>query len=165
MFMDTLQRFETLPLLEQSVLWSMRCWAIGCRAGTDSMPRIVTLFDRLRAPEASRYLDGLMWALNGGATRMLDVNCVCHHDVSLDEALLLDGVALHQEGRRADAQLLFETLMTPMAAEIACASAARLVTALNAAGHHFPRAADALRRYGLTASLRRGSIAASMSVH
>ena len=135
-----------LPLLESSLLWAIRAWAIGCRRGVSVETRLARLFRQLRAPLALGYLNGLMWALNGGATRILDVNCVCHDVVSDDEALLLDVLALQQAKRDADARALLGRITTRGAARIGAQSAAGLVESLRAAGHILPREAAALRR-------------------
>src|SRR5260370_17537324 len=39
--------FADLPLLERSLLWSMRCWVIGARASIDVSPPIARLFRQL----------------------------------------------------------------------------------------------------------------------
>jgi hypothetical protein len=143
---------SALPLLESSLLWAIRAWAIGCRRGVSVEDRLARLFDGLRAPLALGYLNGLMWALNGGATRMLDVNCVCHDAVSDDEALLLDVLALQQAHRDADARALLGRITTRGAARVGAQSAAGLVESLRAAGHRLPREDAALRRHAMVAA-------------
>jgi hypothetical protein len=157
--------FADLPLLERSLLWSMRCWVIGARASIDVRPRIARLFRQLHAEAGFGYLDGLLWALSDAKTRMPAVYCVCDTAVGADETLLLDSLALCQAGRSAAAEILLARLVAPPVAGIARVSAARLVGVLNQAGHHLPRAEAALRRHAFAAPLGAACRMVSTTVH
>lgn len=137
-----------LPLADHALLWTMQAWVVGHCRGGDVAGRIAGVYADLGAPEAAGFLDGFMWAMSQGATRVLEVNCVCCPDVSADERALLDVFALQQQGREAEALDLLGGMMTPGAALAARGSARRLVSALNEAGHLL-EAAEALRRHSL----------------
>lgn len=140
-----------LPPIEASLLWAIRAWAIGCRRRVCVQAPLTRLFQALAAPLGLGYLNGMMWALNGGAQRMLDVNCVCHDEVSADEALLLDVIALQQAGRGGDARVLLGRMLSRGAARVGADSAAGLASCLHRAGHALPRQSAALRRHALMA--------------
>jgi hypothetical protein len=138
---------KSLPMLDQALLWTMQAWVVGhCRGGRVAS-RIADVFGELGAPEAAGYLDGFMWVLSQGATRLLDVNCVCCDTISADERLLLDVFSLVQEGQDDEALALLGGLVTPGAALAARSSAIRLMAALGEAGHALPESGAALRRH------------------
>jgi len=137
-----------LPLADHALLWTMQAWVVGHCHGGDVAGRITGVYADLGAPEAAGYLDGFMWAMSQGATRLLEVNCVCCPGVSADERALLDVFALQQEGRGEEALELLGSMMTPGAALAAHGGARRLVAALNGAGHVL-EATEALRRHSL----------------
>jgi hypothetical protein len=151
-----------LPLLEDTLLWSMRAWVIGHCRNVNVAARIGEVFEHLRAPAAAGYLDGFMRALCQGATRTLEVNCVCNPDVSADESALLDVHALHQMGFGDEAHALLRCMTTREGAAAGCDRSARLTLALTAAGHSLPRAPAALRRH---AFLHYATPGASASTH
>jgi hypothetical protein len=136
-----------LPMLDNALLWAMQAWVVGHCRGGNVAGRIAGVFGELGAPEASGYLDGFMWVLSQGATRLLEVNCVCCDRVSADERALLDVFALTQEGQGEEAMELLCTMMTAGAALAARSSATRLVAALNEAGRLLPESRTALHRY------------------
>jgi hypothetical protein len=136
-----------LPMLDNALLWAMQAWVVGHCRGGNVANRIADVFAELGAPEAAGYLDGFMWALSQGATRLLEVNCVCHDTISADERALLDAFALVQEGEEDEALALLGTMMTSGAALAARSSASRLLTVLHHAGHVLPDAGTALRRH------------------
>ncbi|EHM01877.1 hypothetical protein HMPREF9946_01612 [Acetobacteraceae bacterium AT-5844] len=156
---DDLPR-SALPALENALLWSMQAWVVGLCKGADVAGRIGDLYADLGAPTATGYLDGFMWTLSQGATRMLEVNCVCCDTVSADERALLDVFALQQQGQVDEALGLLRGMMTPGAALAARSSAARLIAALNEAGQYLPEAEAAVRRHTLV--LPAGRIVAPM---
>jgi len=125
---------ESLPYLEQLLLWSMRAWVIGFRRSLPVADRLEEVFAGIGAPEAGTHLHGFLWALGQGARRLLAVDCVCRPQVSEDERRLLDILALYQAGRSLEAVLLLRSLATPQAALAAGDSATRLGSALAAAG-------------------------------
>ena len=125
---------ETLPLLENALLWTMRAWAIGHAHNRDTGGLIVDVFDKLGVPGCARHLDGLMTVLSLGATRHLEVNCVCYSEVSEDEAMLLEVFALQQQEHHEAAYELLSEITTEAAAALGCDSANRLAHLLREAG-------------------------------
>jgi hypothetical protein len=138
-----------LPVLENALLWSMQAWVVGLCKGADVAGQIGDLYADLGAPTATGYLDGFMWALSQGASRMLEVNCVCCDTVSADERALLDVFALQQEGQVDEVLNLLGEMVTPGAALAARSSVMRLMAALNEAGQFLPQAEAAVRRHAL----------------
>ena len=138
---------STLPLVEHVLLWSMRVWVIGSLRDVDVADRIREIYGRLRAVEASSDLERFMQALSRGATRILDVNCVCYPEVTADESALLDVFGLRQQGCEEEALALLARMVTRNAAIAGCHSASRLVLALNAAGQTLPRGSAASHRH------------------
>jgi hypothetical protein len=138
---------KALPMLDHTLLWTMQSWVVSHRRAGHVAGRIAEVFGELGAPEAAGYLDGFMWVLSQGATRLLDVNCVCCDTVSADERLLLDVFSLVQERQDEEALALLGGLVTPGAALAARSSAIRLMAALREAGHALPESGAALRRH------------------
>jgi len=140
---------DDLPRVENALLWAMRAWVIGHCRGIAVEDRIGRVFAELGAPGAMGYLSGFMWALSHGATRTLEVNCVCHPGLSRDESALLDVIALEQEGYADEALALLRGMATARAASVVCDSARGMALALQAAGRILPRGATVLERRGL----------------
>lgn len=138
-----------LPLLDNALLWTMQAWVVGHCRDADVGSRVADIYAELGAPEAAGYLDGFMWVLSQGATRLLEVNCVCCDIVSADERALLDIFALVQEGQEEEALALLGTMAMPGAALAARSSALRLMAALNQAGQYLPESGTVLRRHML----------------
>jgi hypothetical protein len=138
---------SALPFLENALLWAMRAWVIGHSRKLNVSPQIQNMFDGLGTPGAVDPLNGFMSAISSNATRRVNIDCVCYPGVSADESLLLDVLALQQEGYEEDGRMLLGAFTTPDACSIACDKATRLVLVLNAAGHFLPRGAEAIRRH------------------
>ena len=138
---------EALPQLEAGLLWAMRAWAVGLSRGIEVSNEIHAFFRDIGAPRAALCLDDVMQTLNEGATRMLEVNCVCHPRVSTDEMDMLLAMALHQEGRGAEAVPVLMKLMEPPHAKAGGEAIARFVAQLNRAGLRMPRRSSALRQH------------------
>ncbi len=90
-----LTRAETL------VLWAMRAWVAGHRHGIPVLANLRTAFRNEGAPAAAEAVDDLMGFIANGAGRTIQVNCPRCRQVTEDERLLLDVVALHQQGEDA----------------------------------------------------------------
>jgi hypothetical protein len=123
-----------LPTLENALLWTMRAWVIGRCRNRDTAGRIAEVFGKLGAPACARHLDGFMTALGRGAIRCLEVNCVCHPEVSDDEAVLLEIFALQQQEHYDEAYELLAGMTTEFSAAAGCDSANQLALALRDAG-------------------------------
>ncbi len=148
---DHLDRCAALSPLEGALLWSMRAWALELSRGISTAGEIAALYGGLGIPEGAAILDAMMLALNSGATRMLDVNCVCHPDLSADELDLVDLLALQQEGRHEDAVAMLCSMATPQDAVVIAHRAGALVELIHQAGFRLPRGSAALRRHGFRA--------------
>lgn len=123
-----------LPMLENALLWAMRAWVIGHSRRIDVASRIERLFESLGAPEAAPHLDAFMRVLSRTASRVLEVHCVCHTEVSDDEAALLSLFALQQDESYDEAYALLAELTIESGIVTGCDSACRLVLALRDAG-------------------------------
>lgn len=135
MFEDDEVLVAGLPSLERSLLSAIRGWVIAQHSGRDARPAVADMFDRLDAVEATPTLLGFMSVLGHGVTRTIEVNCTCRHTVSAEERLLLDVLAMQQEGMVEDAAACLLGIATERSALLAADHALRLVLSLQAAGH------------------------------
>ncbi|HTT82581.1 MAG TPA: hypothetical protein VMF67_03790 [Rhizomicrobium sp.] len=124
-----------LPVPESVLLWSMRAWVIGHCRRLDVSSRIERVLAQLGASEAAHDLNGFMWALRQGALRTIEINCVCHPEVSLDEGMLLALFALQQQEDHDDAYTVLSGLVTERAAIAASESSQRVALLFAVAGN------------------------------
>ena len=130
-----LTRAETL------VLWGIRAWVTGHRHDIPVMPNLRTAFRAEGAPAAAEAMDDLMGFIGRGAGRTIRVNCPrCRH-VTEDERLLLDVVALHQQGETMWAPFLIRAILTPVATRLCSPLFAALAEALSDGGILLPAVA------------------------
>ena len=120
---DDCESFNELPSAEATLLWVMRVWVIGHLRQQDVSARIGAALREIGADQAQPYLDGLMVALSRGARRPLEILCLCRTEVTADERLLLDSVALIQQDEAVEALDSLCTLLTDPAAAAALRSA------------------------------------------
>jgi hypothetical protein len=132
-----------LPVPENALLWSMRAWVIGHCRRLDVYGRIEGVLAQLGASEAAHDLNGFMWALRQGALRTIEINCVCHKEVSLDEHTLLDLFAQQQQEDHEDAYTILSGLVTERAAIAASESSQRVALLLAVAGNILCRPSSA----------------------
>jgi hypothetical protein len=125
---------DNLPALEKALLWTMRAWVLGHCRRQPVEERIQTVFDYLKASEGAFHLEHFMQALSRGALRNLEVNCVCHEAVSMDEAALLEIFALQQREQHEEAFEKLASMTTEFAAMAGCDHANRAALALAEAG-------------------------------
>ena len=104
-----LTRAETL------VLWAIRAWVAGHRHGIPVLANLRTAFRNEGAPAAAEAVDDLMGFIANGAGRTIAVNCPRCRQVTEDERLLLDVVALHQQGETLWVPFLARAILTPAA--------------------------------------------------
>ncbi len=123
-----------LPVEQGALLWCMRAWVAGMRHDVGATEGIQHMLDRLGAPDAAPYLEGLMFAIGHGATRAVGVHCVCCKGVSDDERALLDAIALAQQHRTFEALLLLRGMMGAEGARAALQSIEGIGKALARAG-------------------------------
>lgn len=131
---EYLVRAGGLPDAENALLWATRAWVIGHCRRVDVTARIEAVLARLGAAEAAHDLNRFMSALRQGALRTIEINCVCHPEVSIDERMLLDVFALQQQEDHDDAYAILSCLLTERASVAACESAQRVGLSLAAAG-------------------------------
>ncbi len=117
------------------MLWSMRTWVIGTCREVPVEAQIRAVVETIAAPPAADMLFGFMWAVGHGAMRELTIACVCEPRISPDERLLLDVLALYQDGRNLEAMMLLRSILPPQAALAARDSAEGLATILGASDH------------------------------
>jgi hypothetical protein len=147
---DKDQSRETLSSIENILLWSMRAWVMGIGRGLPVAEKIEAVYGRVGAPEAPIQIYELMWIIGHGATRTLNVDCVCKRRVSGDERTLLDIVGLYQHGRSLEALVLLRTLVRPNAAMVAGLAASEIARILLAAGQRLPAPYLPTTQYALT---------------
>ncbi len=123
---------------ERFLLWTMRAWVVGITEKIPVEDQIQDAFNRVGAPDATGQLFALMWILSHGASRMLNVDCVCAPRVSADERALLDILALVQCGRSFEALVMLRSMVSRETAVAAADSAAEIMRALAAAGFALP---------------------------
>lgn len=119
---------------ETLLLSSIRAWTLGRGHPASAEAAIHALFARHGCTDAAALLGGFLWAVSHGARRPLVLNCLCQAEISEDERLLLDVLALHAAGCSLGALLHLRTVLRPLAALAANDSAARLAHVLATAG-------------------------------
>lgn len=127
-----LTRAETL------LLWAIRAWVAGHRHGIAVIANLRTTFRNEGAPAAAEAVDDLMGFIGDSAGRTIQVNCPRCRQVTKDERLLLDIVALHQQGDALWAPFLARVILTPMAARVSGPPFAALAEALRDGGILLP---------------------------
>ncbi|UPG70995.1 hypothetical protein MVG78_10185 [Roseomonas gilardii subsp. gilardii] len=128
----------SLSAVENLMLWSMRAWVLDRFHGIALAEEIEEAMEAIGAPGAMRPLDGMMGALNGGASRLIEVNCVCCEEVSPDEFALLECLALAQRDRPAEAARRLAGLAMPHTLEECARAIQPLARQLLRAGHDLP---------------------------
>lgn len=139
----------SLPVEQGVLLWCIRVWVAGLHQDVAARPRIADMLGRLGAQEAAPYFDGFMFALSHGATRRINIQCICQSSVAPDERVLLDAFGLAQESRPFEALLLLRGLATPEAARSALRSAEGLGGAMAGAGRMLPAPDSAVARFAM----------------
>jgi hypothetical protein len=123
---------------ERIALWTMRAWVIGITQKIPVEEQIQDAFNRIGAPDATGQLYAFMWILSQGASRMLDVDCVCSTRISGDERALLDILALSQHGRSFEAMILLRSMVKNTRALATAECVDDFVRTLSAAGFRLP---------------------------
>jgi hypothetical protein len=133
---------ETLPVMEADhlafpdrfLLWSIRKWVIGHKGVPQALAMLESAFSRTGMPCGAFRLDALMQAVTAGAARRIAVHAPCCSQVSQDEILLLDAIALAQTDTKVDVAFLLQQFLTPAGARIAEQLLRELACALEEAG-------------------------------
>ena len=124
----------TLPVIEGTLLWSMRTWVAALHHATEPAQRIAEIFARRDAPNAAGYLAGFMFALRHGAVRAVCVGRPGQPRISDDERALLDVFALAQDNQSFEALLVLRGFVTPAGARAAYQSAEGVAGELRRSG-------------------------------
>lgn len=139
-----LTRAETL------VLWAIRAWVAGHRHDLAVLPNLRTAFRNEGAPAAAEAVDDLMAHIGHGAGRTIQVNCPRCRQVTDDERLLMDVIALHQEGETQWAPFLVRAILTPEATRASAPLFEALARALSHGGILLPTVTGPESRTGET---------------
>ena len=142
--------FTALPLAQRALLWCMRMWVMQLRHGAETQARVGNMLGQLGAPTAPPHLERLMLLLVHGATRELEVLCVCQTEVAADERALLDVLSLAQAERPLDAFLALRSILPAQDAGAALHSAEELGALLAQAGRFLPAPEENGRRFART---------------
>ena len=124
-----------LPLVEQTLLWSMRVWVV-CQhmPAADVLQKIAAAFADLGTPACANFLDGFMWALRHGAQRTIGIDCPCRPNLEQDERILLRVFALVQRGDNRTAAALLHGMVAQVGIRAAVHSAGLMGAELAQAG-------------------------------
>ena len=104
---------------DRLLLWGMRAWVIGLKQRIDVAEPMRVAFDRFGIPDAVELVDALMSIIACGATRVLDIECVCHKAISEDEKRLLIAASLHQNGSSFEARFILRSILSSAASRAA----------------------------------------------
>ncbi len=143
---------RTLPTAQAVLLWCVRMWVMQLRRGIPAQQDIDNMLDALGVLAASPHLKGFISALSHGATRMIEVQCMCRSWICPDERALLDVLSLAQAARPFEATLVLRGFVTPEGAASALRCAEGIGRILAGAGHFLPEPEEAVRHYALSAT-------------
>lgn len=129
---------QVLTRAETLVLWAIRAWVAGHRHGIPVLANLRTAFRNEGAPAAAEAVDDLMGFIANGAGRTIQVNCPRCRQVTEDERLLLDVVALHQQGETIWVPFLARAILTPAATRLCGPIFAAVADALQDGGIGLP---------------------------
>jgi hypothetical protein len=145
----------SLTAASGAMLWCMRMWVMDLKQGLGLEPRISAVLDQIGAPAAAPHLKRFMSELSRGATRMIEVQCICRPRICADERALLDVLGLAQALRAFEARLVLRGFTTPDGADRALIYATQIGTALVEAGVLLPEPDEEVRHYALESPSRR----------
>jgi len=129
---------ETLSLSEQFLVWSVRAWVDGYKAGTGRAGLLREGFALAGAADGWLLIEELMTIIASTAKRPLDVRCLACRTLGEDEVPLLAAIAGLQQEDEAPAVVMVGNWLPPSAARVALALLTRLASALHQAGMRLP---------------------------
>ncbi|HEX2886019.1 hypothetical protein [Vineibacter terrae] len=129
---------ETLAVPERFLVWCLRQWVEGWRAGLPDGRVLHDGFEAAYLPDGLAPFDGMMQAVVAGTQRPLDVRCLRCRFVSDDESMFLNAVAAGQRDRDDLMAMAFDEFLAPAASRVAASSALALGSAMTAAGLLLP---------------------------
>ena len=129
---------ETLSFSEQFLVWSVRAWVDGYKAGTGRAGLLREGFALAGATDGWLLVEELMSIIASTARRPLDVRCLACRTLGEDEAPLLAAIAGLQQDDEAPAVVTVGNWLPPSAARVALALLTRLASELRQAGMRLP---------------------------
>lgn len=154
-----------MPHPERLIVWAMRVWVVGVRERISVDEVLRASFLRAGAPQALPVLDNMMVVIAGGAARVIDVSCVCHEEISVDERTILDVIALFQAGDTLETPLMLRSFLTPHAAMSVALLIERLATVLSDARLMLRNRPSPARRHANAVDPRVVGWAGSATIH
>lgn len=131
---------EALSFSEQFLVWSVRAWVDGYKAGTGRAGLLREGFRLAGAADGWLVVEELMSIVAATAGRPLDLRCLACRTLGEDEAPLLAAVAGLQKDDGAPAVGTVADWLPPSAARAVLALLIRLADELRQAGLHLPAA-------------------------
>ncbi len=129
---------EALSFSEQFLVWSVRAWVDGYKAGTGRAGLLREGFALAGAADGWLVVEELMSIVAAAARRPLDVRCLACRTLGEDEAPLLAAVAGLQQKDEAPAVATVADWLPPSAARAVLALLTRLASELFQAGLRLP---------------------------
>lgn len=129
---------ETLSFSEQFLVWSVRAWVDGYKAGTGRAGLLREGFALAGAADGWLLVEELMSIIASTAKRPLDMRCLACRTLGEDEAPLLAAIAGLQQEDEAPAVVTVGTWLPPSAARVALELLTRLARELRQAGMRLP---------------------------
>ncbi|TWS94963.1 hypothetical protein [Reyranella sp. CPCC 100927] len=132
---------QTLAVAERFLVWCLRQWVEGWRAGAPDSLALRDGFEVAYVPDGMAPFDAMMRAVVAGTQRQLDVRCLRCRFVSDDESMFLNLVAAGQRDRDDLLTAAFDEFLAPAAVRVASSAALALGAAMTAADMLLPMTA------------------------
>lgn len=129
---------DTLSFSEQFLVWTIRAWVDGYKAGTGRAGLLREGFALAGASDGWLLVEELMSIVAASAKRPLDVRCLACKTLGDDEAALLAAIAGLQCEAGAPAIATCEDWLPPSSARVAVKLLGRLARELHRAGMRLP---------------------------
>ncbi len=129
---------DALSFSEQFLVWSIRAWVEGHKAGTGRASLLREGFTLAGAADGWLLVEELMTIVAMSAKRPLDVRCLACRTLGADEAPLIAAIASLQHEVDATAIATCKDWLPPSAARIAIKLLGRLAGELGRAGLRLP---------------------------
>lgn len=123
---------------ERFLVWCLRQWVEGWRAGMPVGRMLREGFATAYMPEGLAPFDAMMRAVVAGTRRQLDVRCLHCRFVSEDESMFLNVVAAGQRDRDDLLTAALDEFVAPASVRLATSAALTLGNVMTAAGLPLP---------------------------
>ncbi|WP_284947202.1 hypothetical protein [Acidisoma cladoniae] len=137
-----------LPPAESVLLLAIRVEVEGLRTGVDRRSHVRAILDMLACPNADRALLDFIGSLAapGAAARALAISGVSSPVITPDERLLIDVIALQQQGRSLESMIMLRAIWLDDVAVLSIQeTAGRLAVLLRRAGQQLLAPEDQTR--------------------